>query len=294
MTPKILVLGAGGHIGYHIAVGLSDKCEVIPVVGRFCPPAIRAQSCDITLGNDVAGLISDERPDVVVNTAALTDADLCQKKPLLARKINVDGAFNVAKACAKTGAYLIHYSTDLVFDGLRGMYREEDEINPLNVYARSKADSENIALDANRETAILRTAIVYGPGSGNGKSFFETSIDRARDNEKVRLFTDQHRSFLYIGDSAQAVMALIEARPRGIYHVAGPERLSRYDFMLKAFEFLNLPTDNVESMSLKDLPDMAPRPADCSLDISKLTNETGWKPSSFDEAMERIKKRIRF
>ncbi len=294
MRPRILVLGAGGHIGYHIATGLGDNCDVVPVVGRFLPHGMRAKSCDITIEDDIAGLVSDARPDVVVNAAALTDADLCQKKPELAQKINVDGALNVAKACARSGAYLIHYSTDLVFDGIKGMYTEEDEINPLNVYARSKADSENITLGANRDTAILRTAIVYGPGSGNGKSFFEASVDRARNNEKVRLFTDQYRSFLYIGDSAKAAIALFEARSKGVYHVAGPDRLSRCDFMLKVFQYLNVSTDSVESISLKDLPDMAPRPADCSLDSSKITKATGWRPSSFNEAMEKIKKRIRF
>ena len=291
MNIKVMVIGAGGAIGFHIARGLAEKCEVIPVIHDFRPAGMSgAVRVDITNAEGVENLVRRIRPDAVVNTAALTNADFCEKNRDAARLVNVTGARNVARACEKSGARLVHYSTDLVFDGRKGMYREEDEPNPLNTYAVTKLESEKAVLSISPGSAVLRTAIVYGRGSGRAPSFFETVIEKVKKGESVPLFVDQYRTFLYVEDSAAAVFSIIENGLSGVYHVSGDERAGRYDFMARVLRGLELPTESLERVRMTDLPDLAPRPADCSLDNSKLKRETGWRPSGFEESLEKIRK----
>lgn len=293
MKRKVLITGAGGNIGFYLARGLAGIYEVIPAVHDYEPPGLRgAIRMDITDGATVRETIRKLRPYAVVNAAAIADANVCEKDPKLARAVNVAGARNVARVCEELGAYLVQYSTDLVFDGHAGMYREDDEPNPLSVYAATKLESEGAALSSDTNASVLRTAIVYGKSSGKRKTFFEVVIEKARKGDSVKVFADQYRSFMYAGDSASAVASLIENDCVGIYHAGGAERLSRYDFMTRALDRLGVSTDTLEKTSMADLPGQASRPPDCSLDSSKLIGETGWRPTPFEEAMARLEKSL--
>lgn len=290
MKHKVMVIGAGGNIGLWVARGLEPEFDVIPVVHDYTPPGLKAVSLDITNPAATERVIGEYAPDTVVNLAAIADADYCEKHPDVARAVNVEGAANIARACAKIDAYLIQYSTDLVFDGRKGMYTETDAPNPLNVYATTKLLSEQAALSIHPRSAVLRTAIVYGIGSGKWPSFFESVINKVQRRETVRFFTDQYRAFMYVEDSPTAITAMITHRLTGVYHAGADERTSRYDFMTAALRGLGLSTETVEPMRLSDLPGSAPRPADCSLDNSRLKNDSGWRPSSFDEGVMKLRK----
>ncbi|VAX19763.1 dTDP-4-dehydrorhamnose reductase [hydrothermal vent metagenome] len=287
---RVIVTGAGGCIGSHVVRGLAGQYDVTPLFHEYIPEgATKGSSLDITDAAAVVKFIDNVKPDAVVNLAAIADPDTCEKNKELAKLVNVQGAENIAKACANTGVYLIHYSTDLVFDGQKGMYTEEDPVNPLNLYAKTKADSEKVVLSANPLTAVLRTAIVYGKGSGKRQNFSEYAIAQIRNGKGLKLFTDQYRSFLYVEDETSAISALIESSVTGIYHACGGERKSRYDFTVDIMRRLDLPTDKIEGISMDDIKGHAPRPKDCSLDNSKIKRDTGWRPSSFDKAMPRFK-----
>jgi dTDP-4-dehydrorhamnose reductase len=291
MSHKILVLGAGGNIGCWIAVGLAKSHDVVPVVHDYIPAQLsEAIKLDITRTEEVVKLITTTRPSAVVNLAALADPDACEKNPALARKVNIDGSANVAHACAEVGARLVYYSSDLVFDGKKSFYTESDTPNPLSLYGETKLKGERASLDINPGmTAILRTSIVYGKGSGKRPSFIESTIKKSRDGMGIVAFTDQYRSFLYAEDSATAVAGIIDRKLTGIYHAGGDDRMSRYEFMMYLFKKMNLPQETLVPSKMSGVFGAAPRPADCSLSSEKLKRDTGWRPTSMGEGLERFR-----
>lgn len=292
MSGKVIVIGAGGNIGLWVAVGLAKSREVLPVAHDYIPPQLPgAVRLDIMRADDVVRLITATRPRAVVNLSAMADADACGKNPALARAVNVDGAANVAHACAKAGARLVYYSTDLVFDGKKSLYMESDTPNPLGLYGETKLEGEKISLETNPGlTAVLRTAIVYGKGSGKRASFIEAAVEKARAGERILTFTDQYRSFLYVEDSASAVAGIIDNKLTGVYHAGGDERMSRYDFMMTLFKSMSLPLDALVPVKMADISGAAPRPADCSLSSEKLKRDAGWRPAPVEDGMERFRR----
>lgn len=294
MSRKVIVLGAGGNIGLWVALGLAKSHEVVAVAHDYIPPQLpRAIKLDITRTDEVVGLITSTRPSAVVNLSAMADPDACEKNPALARKVNIDGAANVAHACAEVGARLVYYSSDLVFDGKKSLYTESDTPNPLSLYGETKLKGESVSLDINPGmTAILRTAIVYGKGSGKRPSFIESTIEKSRDGMGIVAFTDQYRSFLYVEDSANAVAGIIDRKLTGVYHAGGDERMSRYDFMLTLFKKMSLPQETLVPAKMTEIFGAAPRPTDCSLSSEKLKRDTGWRPTPMSEGMERFRRAV--
>ncbi len=292
MKRKIIVLGAGGNIGLWVALGLAKSWEVVPVVHDYIPPQLSgAVKLDITRTDDIVELFSATRPRAVVNLAAMADPDACEKNPALARRVNVEGAANVAHACAKVGARLVYYSSDLVFDGKKSLYTENDAPNPLSLYAETKLKGERDSLEMNPGmTAVLRTAIVYGKGSGKRPSFIESAVEKSRNGVGTLAFTDQYRSFLYVEDSAGAVAGIIDNKLTGVYHAGGDERMSRYEFMLMLFKKMSLPQETLVPAKMAGIHGTAPRPADCSLSSEKLKRNTGWRPTPVEEGMERFRR----
>ncbi len=293
MKRKAAVIGAGGNIGIYVARELMRDYDVIPVFHSYVPSGLVGEFLNVADLDAVRRFVKSKKPKIVVNLAAIADPDVCEKNPELAKKVNVDGAHNLAKACDEVGAYFIHYSTDLVFDGKKGMYKESDPVNPLNVYAATKARSEEAVLAVTKNAAVLRTAIVFGKGAGKRKNFFEHVVACAREGRVQKLFTDQYRSFFYVEDSALAVRSLIENRSTGLYHLGGARR-GRYEFTLKVLKDMRLPTGTMVGVSMDDVGSHALRPKDCSLDSSKLTRDTGFTVTPLPEAIEKFKVSLGF
>lgn len=293
MKSKVLVIGAGGNLGFCLARFLSNRYTVHSTVFNYCPEGLDAQRLDITDHGAVETMIDRIKPDAVVNLAALADPNVCEKNRDEAKHINVGGAENVARACKRSGnVYLVHYSTDLVFDGAEGLYSEDDSINPASVYGSTKAESESAVISSHENSAILRTAIVYGAGSGKRPNFFEFLIDQARSGHGAKIFTDEYRSFLYADDSASAAASLISSCLTGVFHAGGDERLSRYEFVMKMLSCFGLSGEYLEPIKISDLKGQAPRPADCSLNSEKLKTRTGWRLMPFEQGMARFKESL--
>lgn len=289
MKEKVAVIGAGGNIGVYVLRGLESMgYNTVPAFHDYVPQSMTGATLDITDEKSVSEFFKAGKPDSAVLLSAIADPDACEKNMERSRQVNVTGAKNVAKVCDSRGAYLIHYSTDLVFDGKKGMYKEQDSVSPLSEYGKMKADSEKAVLGISEQFSVLRTAIVYGKGSGKRKNFFEATIENLKKGEPVNLFTDQVRSFMFVEDSATAVAGLIKDRLAGVYHAGGQERISRYDFMVEMMKLLQVPTDGILPVSMEDILGMAPRPKDCSLDSSKIAEHTGFSPTSMDEAAKRM------
>lgn len=270
-----LVLGAGGMLGRELARVLE---EAFPATVS----ATRAEA-DVTDRFRLAAEVERLRPDVVINCAAYTDVDGCETDPEGARRVNVEGAGNAARAAAVAGCPVIHISTDFVFDGRKATpYTEDDTPEPLSEYGRSKYEGEQRVAALAPDHLIVRTSWLYGSGRSN---FVDAIRARARNGGTLRVVDDQFGSPTYVFDLARAVLRLIERDARGLVHFANAGICSRHDmarFILKAGGFRGV---RLEPIKTGEAGRIAVRPACSALDTARYTRLTGETPRTWQEAL---------
>jgi dTDP-4-dehydrorhamnose reductase len=222
---RVLLLGAGGQVGYELAGALASFADVA--------------HGDLRLDADnAAPLVEKTRPDVIVNATAYTDVDGAEREPDVAEAVNARLVGALGETAQRRGAALVHFSTDFVFDGEKGTpYLETDEVAPLSAYGRSKLAGERALSELDAPAVVLRTAWVY---SLRRKSFVTTMLRLAREREELAVVTDQIGSPTFCRDLAQGVAAILYGyrasvveslrAVRGVYHLAGGGSVSRYDF----------------------------------------------------------------
>ncbi len=221
-------------------------------------------------------------PDVVLNLAAMTDVDGCERAPDLAQKINAEGAAIIAGLCGNTGARLIHISTDYVFDGeKRSPYREGDEPNPTSVYGRTKLAGERMVFQRLPSAVVIRTQWLYGKG---GASFVDKIVKAAKEQGSARVVNDQVGSPTYAKDLALPIIAIIEKQLTGIVHVANGGSCSWYEFAREIFSLKNMDVQ-VSPITSRELGRAAPRPSYSVFDLSRLERDAGIGMRHWREAL---------
>lgn len=235
---KILLIGARGQLGSDLFEAFSQaRHEVLPVEhGSF----------DICRTEQVAEVVDGMRPAVVVNTAAFHEVEECEKQPGRSFEVNALGVLHLARACQRQGALLVHFSTDYVFDGQKGVpYEESDLPSPLNVYGASKVAGENLIASNVERYLIIRTCGLYGlaGSSRKGANFVETMLKKAASREKIRVVSDQILTPTATADLTQIVSRLIEKEARGLYHVSCEGSCSWHEFAREIFTSQDLPVD---------------------------------------------------
>jgi len=224
------------------------------------------------------------RPDVVVHSAALTDVDRCERERELAYKMNVEGTRAVAMAAKKAGSFLVYISTDYVFDGLAGMYRDDDSPNPVSYYGYSKLLGEQFC-----RGCIARTCVIYGSRPASGKvNFALWLINSLRSGKEVRVVTDQFITPTLNTNLAGMVLEAADRRLCGVYNLAGATRLSRYDFAIELARAFDLDRDLIRRSRMEDMKWPARRPKDSSLDTSKAMGRLACKPLAIKEAIKHL------
>lgn len=204
------------------------------------------------------------RPEIVVHMAALGDVDLCEKDKGLAWSINVLGTVNVVRLASRYSDFLVYLSTDYVFEGEKGGYKEDDPPNPVNYYGITKLMGEVASISASIPAAIVRASSIYGLGPGR-VNFARFLIEKLSRGEQVKALIDQYTSPTQASLLGQAIVEIIEKRLEGIFHVVG-ERMSRYEFALKVAEKLNFDKSLIKPARMEDMKWFARRPRDSSLD----------------------------
>ena len=226
------------------------------------------------------------KPDVVIHTAALTDVDKCEVERDLAWETNVVGTRNVVEFAK--GAFLIYVSTDYVFSGDRGMYREEDRPDPLNYYGFTKYVGE-LEVAKLREYVIARTSAIYGARPAAGKTNFALwVIEKLRKGEEIRVVTDQWLSPTLNSNLAEMILEIVERRLTGVYHLAGATRIDRYNFAKRVAEIFQL-RDLIKPTSMENMTWIAKRPRDSSLDVTKAMKTLHHKPYYLETALRKLK-----
>ncbi|MCL6581677.1 MAG: dTDP-4-dehydrorhamnose reductase [Firmicutes bacterium] len=251
---RVVVLGAGGMLGRDVVRVLGGCHEVTAATRR---------DCDVTDLDQVVGLVRRVGPDVVINAAAFTKVDACETETATAYAVNALGARNAAVASRRVGAALVHFSTDYVFDGLKGApYDEFDPPAPLSVYGRSKLAGESLVRSLCPEHYIVRTQWLYGRG---GTNFVATIRRLARGGAQLRVVDDQFGSPTWTQDLAAAVARLIE-RPRyGTYHLTNSGECSWFEFAQEIVGRVGL-EGHLLPVSSSELDRPARRPAYSVLD----------------------------
>jgi dTDP-4-dehydrorhamnose reductase len=255
----IWITGARGLIGNYLVQSAAAHAP-----GRRVAGLSRAE-LDLADFDAVRRAFHEQKPGMVIHCAALSKSLACQADPPLARKLNVEVTALLAGLAADIP--FIFFSTDLVFDGSRGNYREEDEVNPLSVYAQTKVEAERIVL-ANPAHTVIRTSLNGGVSPAGDRGFNEELRRLWREGRTLRLFTDEFRSPISAAVTARAVWELVARNAKSLYHLAGSERLSRWQIgELLAARWPQL-HPKIEQASLKEYQG-APRPPDCSLNCAK-------------------------
>jgi len=243
-------------------------------------------SLDVTDKNAVSEIIVEQNPDVVINTAAMTDVDLCEDKKLECDILNVDAVQYLADACANIEAHLIHISTDFIFDGEDGPYTEEDEPNPLSYYGLSKLKSEHLLQAHSVKWTILRTIIVFGVGENLSKGNIVLWAKEALEKgEPLNIIDDQFRAPTLSDDLADACILAANKKAYGIFNASGKDIMSIYEIVERIAKHYGNTTENLNRISTATLNQTAGRPPRTGFILDKSNKELGYNPHSFEECL---------
>lgn len=287
---KYLITGANGQVGYCLTQQLLGKAEVL---------AVDRDKLDITDRNAVFHVVSEFRPDVIINAAAHTAVDRAETEVALSEAINVNGPKYLAEAAAEIGALILHISTDYVFNGQgEKPYCETDPVDPQGVYGKTKQAGEIAVQNANPKSVILRTAWVFGE---HGNNFVKTMLRLGKEREVLGVVADQFGSPTYAGDIANALIEISEQmlngkqNAYGIYHFSGQPYTSWHGFAQEIFQQAVLQkilekAPLVNAIATSDYPTPAKRPANSRLDLKKIKQTFGIEPSDWKKALLNLSK----
>jgi len=285
---KILVTGASGLLGSKIVRLAEGGYEIIPTHHQRSLFS-NSVEMDITKIEEVFKVIRKLKPDVLMHAAGETNVDRCETDKESAWKANVEGTKNIAEACRKSGVKLIYISTDYVFDGEKGLYTEDDPVNPINYYGLTKLKGEEIVEKNCEKYAIARASAIYGwhPWKSNFATWIISSL---RQGINMNIVEDHYDSPTLAENLAEIILKMVEKEVTGIYNTAGSERINRYNFALNIAKIFNLNKNLITPIKMKDLRAwVAKRPRDSSLIVDKAQRELGVKLLNTEEGLMRMK-----
>lgn len=297
---RVLITGANGLLGQELVRLMSRFPEYdVLATSRDADPRFSGGSCgytplDVTSPGDVRDLFQNFAPTVVINCAAMTNVDQCEGDRDACWRTNVDAVEMLARNCQAAGARLIQLSTDFIFDGQGGPYRESDRPNPLNFYAKSKLAAENAVRGAGLDKwAIARTVLVYGAGEGLSRSNVALwIIDALSKGKEVQVVTDQWRSPTYTPDLASGIERIVRFEKTGTYHLSGREYMSVYDFASLIADVFELDRNLIRPTDGTRFSQAAVRPARTGFIILKAETELGFKPRPIRSALRHLGMRL--
>ena len=279
---KILVLGGSGFVGYYLAKHFN-------AISASAHQKEGYVKLDITDKKEVSEVLNKIKPELIINSAAIADVDLCEKEKETAMLVNGYAVEWLSSLSKEIGAKFVQISTDYVFDGLTGNYKEEDNPNPINEYGKSKLIGEENALK--NDAIVLRIEMPYGINIAKNKNvFFESVINNLKEGKTVNAAVDQIISPTFVEDIPKAVAVLVEKEVNGIFHLASKEHFSRFEFVNIIADVFNFDKTFIKPVKLADFKMLAKRPKNTFLNIDKISKFYEIKP--LKENLEKIKNEI--
>ena len=278
---KFLVTGSAGLIGRQVVKDLTETHEVFSCYNKSKPEFGISTKMDLLNHEMISNILSEKNPDIVIHLGAMTAVDLCDTQQDNALKINSQATEILAKECSKINSFMIYVSTDYVFNGNSGLYKENDATNPLGFYGKSKLLGEKSIQNFSSDWCIARTSTPFGLHPTK-KSFPIWVIENLQKQKQIDVLTDQFTSPTYVPNLSRMLIEISERHLTGIIHVAGASKISRYEMASLVSDKLDLDEKLLREISINDIKWEAQRPKDSSLNVSKAISILNQKPQKID------------
>lgn len=294
---KILITGSNGLLGQHIIKLLIETTgHTIIATGRGASRLPFEVSdlydyfpLDITDGVAVNDFLLAHEPELVIHAAAMTQPDECEQHPIECWNVNVTATRFLLEAAEKINARFIYISTDFVFDGVNGPYKETDEPGPVNYYGSSKLAAEKSVMESDLQWAIVRTVLVYGNILlGNRSNVISWVKDNLMNGKAIKVVSDQLRTPTYVEDLAKGILLVVEKNATGVYHISGEEEMSPHDMAIATADYLQLDKTLMTKVHADTFMQPARRPLKTGFVIDKAKNELGYQPTSFKDSLKKM------
>lgn len=298
---KILITGANGLLGQKLVVLLANKPHIKVVATSkganritYELPTYTYHSLDITQPAQVDQIISSEKPDVVIHTAAMTNVDECELNQDICWLLNVQAVQHLIQAAEKQGCFLIHLSTDFIFSGDRPLLQEDDQAKPVNFYGKSKLEAEKLVMKSQLDYAIARTVLVYGVTPNMSRSNIILWVKESLEqNKNIKVVDDQYRTPTLAEDLAMGCYLIAEKKAKGIFHISGKEVLTPYQMALQVADFFGLNAELIAKTDSQSLKQPAMRPPETGFVIGKANEVLGYSPHSFREGIQIVSEQLK-
>ena len=296
---KVIVTGSNGLLGQSLLNLLLKDTQKYQVFGfsrggnRSGREDFSYTSLDITNEIILKKNIKQIQPDFIINTAAMTQVDDCENKKEACDLLNVTVVKWLSEVSKEINAHVIHISTDFIFDGIKGFYKETDKLNPLSYYGVSKLKSEEVLIQSRINFTILRTILVYGKVFDMSRSNIVLWVkEMLSKGKEITIVDDQFRTPTYVEDLALACKISMDKRAKGIYHISSNELLSVFEIAQQIATVFHLDKSLIKPISTSTLNQTAPRPVKTGFDLSKTNKELEFYPRSFKEDIVKFKETL--
>jgi len=291
---KILITGANGFLGYYLVEQLLNKNYEVIATGRgqsrlpFSKHKnFHYEEMDFTDPFSIHDVFEKIKPEVVVHAGAMSKPDECELDQMKAYLVNVEGTVQLLINAEDIKSFFIFLSTDFVFDGERGMYKENDTPSPVNYYGRTKLEAEEAVKEYEFDWAIVRTVLVYGINHSGHNNILKIVKEKLEKGEEYNIVDDQVRTPTYVEDLATGIVTIIEKKATGVFHLSGKDMLTPYQMAIKTAEHLNLDSSVLKKVTAASFSQPARRPLKTGFVIDKARKELGYEPLSFEEGLKK-------
>ncbi|NDA63780.1 MAG: SDR family oxidoreductase [Chitinophagia bacterium] len=297
---KILLTGANGLLGQKIVSRLSDRPNIeflATDLGDNLNPwsdTYLYVSLDLTHTSAVEKVVRDFKPEVIIHGAAMTQVDVCEQQPEVCRKVNVEATATLCRLCEELKARMIFVSTDFIFDGTEGPYKEEDVPNPLSIYGHSKWEAEKVVQATPISWAIVRTVLLYGTVPGLARTNIVLWVKSSLEQKKpIKVVNDQERTPTLAEDLADGILLIVMKNRQGIFHISGAESFRIIDLAREVAQFWKLDTSLIEETDSSVIAQPAKRPPRTGFIILRAQTELGYKPHSLRSGLELVDRQLK-
>lgn len=299
---KVILTGANGLLGQKIIRIFLHKHPEVQLIATAkgenrCPikEGYIYESADLTDAKRWDELFEKYKPNVLINSGAMTQVDVCEDEKENCDAVNVGAVEHFADLCATNHTHLVHISTDFIFDGesTDGYYNEDSFANPVNYYGLSKLKSEQVLLKSNCSFAIIRTILLYGVVEGLSRSnivlWVKSSLEQ---NKKITVVNDQSRCPTLAEDLAMATVSAALKQAKGIFHVCGPEQMNMVQLAQRVARFWKLDASLIGEIDSQTLNQRAKRPPHTAFHLDKAIKELDYQPHSLEEGFALLDKQL--
>jgi dTDP-4-dehydrorhamnose reductase len=291
---KLLITGASGLLGTKLVeLALKARHEVSSVYNEHPTKGSEAVRVELRDAEAVRSMLTSRAPDVVIHTASITDVDFCERSPSLAMDINGKATGIIADVCRELSIFLVYVSSDYVFDGQTGHYGEEDRPNPINAYGRSKLLGERMVSDYAGDYCTTRTSVLFGCGREHRSNFGTWLLEQLTTGQNVSVINGQYASPTLSTHLARMLLEVAEKRITGIIHLAGADRMNRYEFAVRFAQEFGFNAALVVPISADPTRWHARRPTDSSLNVERAIRLLDMKPMTVDDELREFKLELR-